>query len=142
MFKALGGLWTVTLGTGETYPVTLPGTLDTNLIGEKDCVASAWHPDVVLDQQVDEAKGQRIKTRFTRKVRYEGAVSFKKCIGDLPTTGKRVFLEIERARCLKVAVAGKFVAPFDPPSLSTPQVFELTGQIGRASCRERVYVLV
>ncbi len=44
-----------------------------------------------------------------------------------PPEGKRIFLEAERARCLRLLVDGKETPDFIPASITTPHVFEVTG---------------
>lgn len=124
----LNGLWQVTLRDKSRYRMTLPGTLDESGIGHRDAGTNQWHPDesagnadsAFLEQGV-------IATRFTRKYTYEGEAGMSRRIAYLPPEGKRVFLEAERARCLKLLVDGKEIPDFITPSLSTPHVFEITG---------------
>lgn len=131
MLHTLEGLWKAFLDNGTEYPILLPGTLDENRIGEKDVKAAKWHPDVELgNQQAEDGTDAVITNRFTRNYIYEGAVRLEKRINFLPPQGKRVFLEAERARCLKLLVDGKEVPDFLPPSISTPHIFEVTGLLG------------
>lgn len=128
MFYSLAGSWTAELSDGLKHPMLLPGTLDENRIGYKDLAASSWHPDISLGNGDDKTiPDMPIATRFTRKYTYEGGVTFTRKIFYLPPEGKRVFLEAERARCLKLLIDGKEIPNFTKPSISTPHIFEITG---------------
>lgn len=107
MLYSLEGEWQADIGDGRLYLMKLPGTLDENAIGCKD-------------------GNTPILTRFTRKYKYEGEVKLKKKISfDIPS-GRRIFLEAERARCLRLLVDGQEIPSFRETSLSVPHVFELT----------------
>ncbi len=128
MYYDLSGLWQADIGDGRTYPMQLPGTLDENRIGHKDLGQNQWHPDAALgnaEEGFDE--GAPIATRFTRKYTFEGEARLTRRLSFVPEEGKRIFLEAERARCLKLLVDGSEVKPFAEGSLSTPYVFEVTG---------------
>ena len=125
---SLNGHWQVQIDDGKTYDAQLPGTLDTNKIGYKETGAKSWHPDVTLEnEKMISGEEDIIGTRFTRKHTFEGAATFIKKIDYTPTAGKRVFLEVERGRCLKLFVDGQAIPNFTPPSISTPHIFEVTG---------------
>lgn len=128
MFYSLNGMWQAKLRDGTDYQMSLPGTLDENRIGYKDIGANQWHPDDEIGN-ADESFDQNavIATRFTRKYTYEGEAQLTRRISYNPPKGKRVFLEAERARCLKLLVDGCEVPNFIEPSISTPHVFEITG---------------
>ena len=103
----LSGIWSVALPDASAQKVILPGTLDTNNIGEKE--------------------KENIATRLTRKHTYEGeAVFFRKVIISDFSENERLFFEVERARCLRLKVNGKEVSPFTQGTLSTPYIFEIT----------------
>lgn len=128
MYYDLSGLWQADIGDGKTYSMQLPGTLDENRIGHKDLGQKQWHPDAELgnaEEGFDESAP--IATRFTRKYTFEGEARLTRRISFAPEKGKRVFLEAERARCLRLLVDGKEVPHFSEGSLSTPHVFEVTG---------------
>lgn len=128
MYFDLSGLWQADIGDGKVYPMQLPGTLDENRIGHKDLGQNQWHPDAALgnaEEGFDE--NAPIATRFTRKYTFEGEARLTRRISFTPEEGKRVFLEAERARCLRLLVDGKEVPHFSEGSLSTPHVFEVTG---------------
>lgn len=112
MLYGLDGIWQADIGDGRLYPMRLPGTLDENQIGHRDVISDAPHP---------------VSTRFTRKYTYEGAVRLTRRLTFAEPSGRRVFLEVERARCLTLLVDGREIAPFGEPTLSTPHVFEVTG---------------
>lgn len=124
----LSGVWNVEIEQGQVLTMQIPGTLDENGIGYKDTGSNQWHPDAELGNAEEGFKADApIATRFTRKVTFEGEAKIYKKVTYTPTPGKRVFIEVERARCLKLLVDGIEVADFIPPSISTPHVFEVTG---------------
>lgn len=130
MYYSLEGMWQAELSDGTKGSMVVPGTLDENRLGHKDIGANQWHPAESLgnaDHNFD--KNAPIATRFTRKYTYEGEAKLTKYISWNPPQGKRVFLEVERARCLKLLVDGKEIPDFVPPSISTPHIFEITGLI-------------
>lgn len=110
MLYTLDGFWQADIGDGNSYSMYLPGTLDESKIGHRDCAPDA-----------------PITTRFTRKYTYEGAVRLTRSFTFAELSGKRVFLEAERARCLALLVDGKEVSCFREATISTPYVFEVTG---------------
>jgi len=125
---SLNGQWQVHIDDGKIYEAQFPGTLDTNKIGYKEKGAAKWHPDTSLDNnKMVSGENDVIGTRFTRRHRFEGAATFIKQIDYIPTAGKRVFLEVERARCLKLLINQQEIPNFIPPSISTPHIFEVTG---------------
>lgn len=102
----LAGEWK---GCGEglgAFTVILPGTLDTNGVGHED-----------------EAE---LSTRLTRLHTYEGEVHLSRKVMLPIANGKRLFLDVERARMLRLLVDGKEIAASVPGSLSTPYSFEIT----------------
>lgn len=141
MEYTLHGMWTADIGDGNIYPMRLPGTLDENKIGHKDTGANQWHPDAALGNENEHFKSDVIATRFTRKYTYEGEARLCRSIStelweamaDHIADGKRIFLEAERARVLRLLVDGVEVPHFKAPSISTPHVFEVTGFIKKAS---------
>ncbi len=125
MFYSLEGEWQADIGDGETYTMNLPGTLDENRIGKKDVGSNQWHPDSALFNE-DLKGGGVILTRLTRKYTFEGEARLRRRVTfDVPQ-GKRLFLEAERARCLRLLLDGREIPDFREPSISTPHVFELT----------------
>lgn len=131
MIYTLAGNWRASL-PGFEGEIRIPGTLDESGIGHEDTGANAWHPDQALGNAAMRQDGP-IATRLTRRHTYEGAVRLSRRLDfDFPTDG-RVFFEAERARCLRLFADGREVSPFEPPTLSTPQVFELTGLVRRGS---------
>ena len=117
MEVSLHGLWTADIGDGKIYPIQLPGTLDENRIGHKDTGANQWHPDAALGNEDKAFQSDEIATRFTRRFTYEGEARFTRHIGaeiwnaiaGEIAAGKRVFLEAQRARVLRLLVDGKEV---------------------------------
>lgn len=130
MFYSLNGIWQAKLSDGTDYQMSLPGTLDENRIGYKDIGANQWHPDEEIGN-ADETFDQNaaIATRFTRKYTYEGEAQLTRRISYNPPEGKRVFLEAERARCLKLLVDGYEIPDFIESSISTPHIFEITERL-------------
>lgn len=128
MIHELSGLWTAELADGRTFPMRLPGTLDTNGIGDPDTGSNQWHPDAAMDSPLLE-DAPVIATRFTRKFTYEGPVRISRTVSFRPVEGKRVFLDVGHARCLSVLADDAKIPDFLPPSLSTPRCFELTGRL-------------
>ncbi len=128
MFYSLEGIWQAGLDGGIGGEMRLPGTLDENGLGHKDAGANQWHPEAAIGNAREgfDSDGP-IATRFTRKHTYEGEARLTRRIAFHPPEGKRVFLEAERARCLRLLVDGKEVPDFVPPSITTPHVFEVTG---------------
>ena len=121
--------------------MNLPGTLDENQIGYKDTGANQWHPDAALGNADGAFRSDVIATRFTRRYTYEGEVRLSRAIdgalweavSEEIRSGKRIFLEAERARVLRLMVDGKEVPDFVEPSISTPHIFEVTGLIKKDS---------
>lgn len=102
----LGGLWEVAIGDGNQYHMMLPGTLDEGGIGEPQAP---------------------VPTRFVRKHSFTGQAKFTKKLHLPVPEGKRLFVEVERARCLRLFVNGKEAGHFNPQTLVTPHIFEVTG---------------
>lgn len=141
MIYTLQGMWTADIGDGNAYPIRLPGTLDENKIGHKDQGLNQWHPDADLGTGNEYFRSTVIATRFTRKHTYEGEARFTRCLGgdfwdtvaDAVAGGKRIFLEAERARVLRLLVDGAEIAHVKEPTISTPHVFEVTGFLKKES---------
>lgn len=127
MIYSLDGKWQADIGDGQAYSIHLPGTLDENGIGSRDKGSNEWHPDSALgNASAGFETGGAILTRYTRKFTYEGEAKLTRRVSFAVPTGKRVFLEAERARCLKLLVDGQEIPDFRKPSISTPHIFELT----------------
>lgn len=124
---SLAGEWQADIGDGQKYMMTLPGTLDESGIGGIDKGSNQWHPESALGNKDEKwTEGHVIRTRFTRKHTFEGEVKLTRRVSFEVPKGKRVFLEAERARVLKLLVDGQEIPDFREPSISTPHVFELT----------------
>lgn len=126
----LAGKWQADIGDGKVYDMILPGTLDENGIGHKDSGANQWHPDSALGnagEGFDE--NAPISTRFTRKVTYEGLARITRVIEVEKTPGKRLFVRVDRARCLGLLLNGEEIPNFFAPSISTKHVFEVTEKL-------------
>lgn len=128
MFYSLEGIWQAGLDGGISGEIKLPGTLDENGLGHKDAGANQWHPEAAIGNAEEGFDPDApIATRFTRKFTYEGETRLTRRISFQPPEGKRIFLEAERARCLRLLVDGKEAPDFIPASITTPHVFEVTG---------------
>ncbi len=134
---SLQGVWEADIGDGRRYPMVLPGTLDENGIGHRDARPNQWHPDTDLEKLDEIFHSDVIATRFTRKHTYEGPARLTKrlepdvreALKKEAAAGKRIFLEAERARVLRLFVDGQEVPHDTEASLSTPHVFEVTGRL-------------
>ena len=116
--------WEAQLADGSVYPMQVPGSLDESRIGGKDMGANQWHPDADLGNAENSFDPDApIATRYTRKHTYEGEAKISRMISYIPEEEKRVFLEVERARCLKLEIDGKEISDYVEPSISTPHIF-------------------
>ncbi|HBA47888.1 MAG TPA: hypothetical protein DCZ91_08840 [Lachnospiraceae bacterium] len=124
---SLAGKWQADIGDGQRYEMNLPGTLDGNGIGGTDKGSNQWHPESALGNKGGEWNGgEVIRTRFTRKHTFEGEAKLTRRVSFEVPRGKRIFLEAERARVLRLLLDGVEIPDFREPSISTPHVFELT----------------
>ena len=124
----LPGMWYCRIKNAETGEekdgvLRVPGSLDESEIGFPEKKAKPWHPDARI-QEIDYEEG--ITTRLTRRFTFEGP-AFLQCdfLWSKPDQC-RVFLDVQRARCLKVTINGKEAEKAVPFSLSAPQSFEVT----------------
>ena len=131
----LGGVWDVRLRDGSVSRASLPGTLDESHVGFPDQNTNQWHPDEALGSTDDLRGGSTILTRLTRLVTYEGPAWYERTLEIDPPRGMRALLTVERSRELTLAVNGVPVAPAVQGTVSTPSVFEITGQLRRGSNR-------
>lgn len=123
----LSGIWQCAI-PGMEKPIRIPGTLDESGIGFPDVGGKKWHPDTDTSRalyQVD----QGIQTRLTRVVSYEGPARISRTLEWNVPDHKRLFLEVERSRHLRLRLNGKEVSPVTEGSVSTPWVFEVTGRM-------------
>ncbi|KAB8290336.1 glycoside hydrolase family 2 TIM barrel-domain containing protein [Bifidobacterium avesanii] len=155
MLIDLQGQWEAAIDDGVPRPFAVPGTLDESGIGYPDVVREAKVKTADDDgsalvqgaggTDTDGNAAAAWATRFTRRFTYEGPAVFSRSVdadGRIEP-GDRVFLEIERARCLSLRVNGEAVAhtavggrdPGAGGTLSTPHVFEVTGLLGRTPGR-------
>lgn len=126
-YLSLEGKWEAQLADGSVYPMQVPGSMDESQIGGKDMGANQWHPDADLgNAETGFDPDAPIATRYTRKHTYEGEAKISRMISYIPEEEKRVFLEVERARCLKLEIDGKEIPDYVEPSISTPHIFEVT----------------
>ena len=121
----LAGIWRCDI-PGQSADMAIPGSLDENRIGFPDRGSNQWHPDINGKDGMFE-EGAPIATRLTRRYAHEGPAVISRPLRWQPPEGKRVFLEVERARKLSLSVNGEEIAPFTPGTVSTPWVFEVTG---------------
>ena len=124
-FYDLSGIWRCDI-PGQSADITIPGTLDESGIGFPDKGANQWHPDINGTDGAF-AEGAPIATRLTRRYTFEGPAVLSRPLDWQPPEGKRVFLDVERARKLSLQVNGQPVPPLMPGTVSTPWVFEVTG---------------
>lgn len=150
----LSGTYHVIIDSDILYEANLPGTLDENQIGYRDCCSGLLHPDtvpnllpdfltgmipdVLPDHDTDADAGDHkksadnlytggiITSRFTRKYTYEGKAAYSRMFSYTESEPKRIFLEIERSRKLFARLNGQDLLPFEQGTLSTPYVFEVT----------------
>lgn len=144
---SLAGVWNVSAGDGRDFIMKVPGTLDENNIGHRDTLdpeqdlqlSSDSEPirnplDRLLDEEgllfteeIPVKEEHIIRTRYTRKYTYEGSVVLTKTVTVKERPGRRMFLEVERARSLSLYIDDVPVPHFTEPTLATPHVFEVTG---------------
>ena len=130
MIYSLEGHWLAEL-PDERGTVYLPGTLDESGLGHADAVGRDPNPASDGTPRAD-GKGP-IATRLTRKHAFDGAARLSRTVDFEPPADRRAFFEVERARCLRLFVDGNEIPPYEPPTLSAPQVFEVTGRIRAGS---------
>lgn len=104
---------------------------------ENDAENVPLRPSEAFDEVVLEDDGEdtgivpdripEILSRYTRKHRFDGSVKIEKTITFEETPGRRLFLDIERGRQLRLFIDGAEVEHFLTPTLVTPHVFEVTG---------------
>jgi len=115
---SLAGIWRATVD-GLTGDIRIPGTLDESGIGHRDADAAGMEG--------------AIATRLTRRFTYEGEARLSRRLNVEIPAQARAFIDVERARSLRLFMDGREVPPFEPPTLSTPQVFEVTGRVHAGS---------
>ena len=123
----LSGIWQCEI-PGQSGALRLPGTLDESGIGFPDDPKKQWKVDEVARIGFYR-EGDPIVTRLTRKHTFEGQAKISRIINLKVPEGKRLFIDVERARHLRLLVNGEEIPPYDPPSISTPYVFEVTGKM-------------
>ena len=120
----LSGAWRCEI-PGRTAEVQVPGTLDIWGVGHPDAAQNQWHPDAGANAAL--MGSGVIATRLTRRHTYEGPARFTRRAAIHIPAGRRVFLEVERARVLTLRVNGAPVSDFALPTIATPHIFEVTG---------------
>ena len=123
----LSGIWQCEI-PGQSAPLRLPGTLDESGIGFPDDPARQWKVDEV--RRIGFYRdGDPIVTRLTRKRTFEGQAKISRIINLKVPKDKRLFIDVERARRLRLLVNGEEIPPYDSPSVSAPYAFEVTGKL-------------
>ena len=123
----LSGIWQCEI-PGQSGALRLPGTLDESSIGFPDDPKKQWKVDEVARIGFYR-EGDPIVTRLTRKHTFEGQAKISRIINLKVPEGKRLFIDVERARHLRLLVNGEEIPPYNAPSISTPYVFEVTGKL-------------
>ena len=123
----LSGSWTCEI-PGKRAVVRLPGTLDENGIGCPDNPEKQWKVDEVRRIGFWQP-GDPIVTRLTRKHTFEGTAKLSRRIDWAVPADKRVFVDVERARQLRLLVNGREARACRPGTLSAPWTFEATGLV-------------
>ena len=123
----LSGSWMYEI-PGERGELRLPGTLDEDGVGYPDDPARQWKAGEVARIGFWQPGGP-IVTRLTRKHTFEGCAKLSRVFEWTVPEGKRIFVECERARHLRLFVNGREAPLFEPASISTPYVFEVTGMV-------------
>ena len=123
----LSGVWECSI-PGQSGKIHLPGTLDEGGFGVPDDPRKQWKADEVRKLGFWK-EGDPIVTRLTRRNTFEGQAQFtRKLCWDCPS-GRRIYLECERTRHLRLIVNGREATPVRPVCLSAPAVFEITGLV-------------
>ena len=120
----LSGTWKCEI-PGMEAKIHLPGTLDENGIGFPDDPAKQWKAEEV--QRIGFWQpGDPIVTRLTRKYTFEGCARISRTVEWKPTAGMRAFVDVERARQLRLLINGKEAPLYRPGCLSASWCFEVT----------------
>ena len=128
----LSGLWACEI-PGQRAAVRLPGTLDESGVGFPDDPRKQWKADEVRRIGFWQP-GDPIVTRLTRKHTFEGLAAFTRSVDWDKPEGRRVFVDVERARHLRLLVNGREAPLCRPATLSAPYVFEVTGLVTGRDC--------
>ena len=101
----LSGAWSVFLEDGTVQAVSLPGTLDTNGIGEPDEGRDLVSPVI----------RERLRRRhvYTGKAGYLRQVRLSKEVRNAVLSGERLFLYVEKSRFLTVKWNGRDLSSLD-----------------------------
>ena len=144
---SLAGVWTVSADDGVTHNLKIPGTLDESNIGHRDKknpekglteklgpAASGLDrvftdDELVFADAVPPDPDENIYSRFTRKYTYEGPVRIYRMLSCRENPGKRLFLDVERARVLALTIDGEEIMPHRIGTLLSEQSFEVTGKL-------------
>ena len=123
----LSGLWACEI-PGQKGEIRLPGTLDEAGVGFADDPLRQWQMEEVRRIGFWQ-EGDPIVTRLTRKHTFEGQARISRFLEWPLPAGKRIFLDCERARHLRLLVNGREAPCAQPACLSAPYVFEITGLV-------------
>ncbi|MBR1584313.1 MAG: hypothetical protein IJ662_02085, partial [Clostridia bacterium] len=127
MLIDLSGIWRCEI-PGQQGTVRLPGTLDESGIGFPDDPSKQWKVDEV--RRIGFYRdGDPIVTRLTRKHTHEGRAKISRTVDWMVPEGQRVFMDVERARQLRLLVNGREAPLYALASISTPYCFEVTGLV-------------
>ena len=146
---SLAGTFTVTARDGARYRMKVPGTLSESNIGHADdpklVNAPLPHPDAIVtafdrvlsdeeedlfpSEEPETPQPEPIRSRYTLKYCFQGPVLLSRTVDYMESAEKRLFLEVERARVLRLFVDGREVPRHCPETLVTPHVFEVTGRL-------------
>lgn len=122
---SLAGAWHCAI-PGLEGTLHLPGTLDESGLGFPDHPEQQWKVDEVRRIGFYR-EGDPIVTRLTRKFVFEGEARITRHISWAPPEGMRLFVDVDRARSLRLFVNGKEAPQAVPAGLSSPRSFEISG---------------
>ncbi len=123
----LSGIWACE-ADGRRAAVRLPGSLEEDGVGGPDDPEKQWKAEEV--RRIGFWRpGDPIVTRLTRKHVFEGEARLTRRMSWAVPAGKRIFVDVERARQLRLTVNGREAPLYRPGNLSTPYTFEVTGLV-------------
>ena len=123
----LSGTWICEI-PGQCAQMNLPGTLEENGLGYIDDPQKQWKRENVENIGFWHP-GDPIVTRLTRNHPFEGMASISRRIEWHVPDGKRIFVDVERARQLQLKFGSCNAPLYRPACLSTPCIFEITGLV-------------
>ena len=142
---SLSGVYGLSSEFGRVYDLKLPGTLDESGIGfaengeelkenlQADEMGEPFdEPDDFFEElelESEHVQKELITDRYVRSYRFDGMVRASRMVSFSETPGKRLFLEAERARVLRLFIDNIEIMPFQPATLISPYLFEITGRL-------------